>query len=202
MADYALAWDAVHAPLMKELDMPKVRPEKFAKNATSRSLLTDVNAGRRKLDWCPADMSLEYHLFPFFAQRKVEVVASPELESLFGRVRTQEDVWVVSSERGLYRNEEDHRRSIPASGFFDRLVVPDAVQLTYLVVMTLYRPHLKVAIASQPDGPLLFARTATCDYRGWVVGVAYMPGKSIQYRAFIPNLDHPELVVMDAFILT
>ncbi len=201
MADHASAWDAVHAPLMKELGMPRVKPLRFAKGPASRGLFTDVNAGRRKLDWCPSGLTLNYHLFPFLAARGVEISIPDACEDWIRGQRSQQDAWLVSSEKGLFRNEDEHRRSIPASGFFSKVIALDAVQLTYLIVATVYRPHRKVAIASPPDGPLLYARTSTRDARSQVLGVAYVDRRFISFRLFDPCVECPDLMVMDAFVL-
>lgn len=201
MADYAKAWDVVHAPLMKELGMPSVRPTNFARDPASRGLFTEVNAGIRKLDWCPERLTLLYHLFPFLAARNISISTPAGYARWVGDLRTTADAWVVSSDKPLFRNEDDHRRSIPASGFFGKVVVPDAVQLTYLIVESLYRRR-DIGMASEPEGKLLYARTATRTQDNHLVGIAYVKNRFVSYRLFDPCKEHPDLMVMDVIILT
>jgi hypothetical protein len=197
-ARYMQDWHALYAPFLKELGVAEAKPGGFSQACTSRKLYTEVNQGVRRMDWCPGGLKILDHLYPFFLARNMDIAMSAILGTRLGQLQSQA-AWFVLSDR-VFRNDGEHREHASQSGFFEKLVLPDAVQMAFLVAAAVYR-RKAVPFASRHVLDLTYARTSTRLPNGTLIAVAYVPERALRFIA-VSEKDPPrDLVTADAFVL-
>ena len=187
---YGVNWREVHRPFLEENYLPTDEPPAFSIPGT-RNLLSDVQQGTRRLDWCPPDVSLYHHLYPFFLSRGLSVYHKLP-DTLFESLQTHRGVWIVSANRDVCIDAKEHDKLIKESGFFRRILRPNVVHLLYLIALAEYRGlrfvEKNVPYRSFDQKHLLFARTASrveLSNIEHTLVVAYVPRKAVciwQYR--------------------
>jgi len=196
---YLRDWQSLHAPFLKELGLSEMQPQGLSRSPTSRQLYSEVNAGKRRLDWCPGGLRIFEHLYPFFLSRGLDIavpsIVYPRLSALVG-----EEAWIVTSDR-VYSDENEHRQHVSQSGFLDKLILPTVPQLAFLVAATLYR-FRQVPFAVAKDCQPRYARTSTRLSDDLAVGVAFVPTSGLIFASYPMNAESSGIVTTDAFVLT
>lgn len=191
-------WHALYAPFLKELNVSETKPGGFSQACTSRQLYTEVNSGLRRMDWCPGGLKILEHLFPFFLARNMDISMPSILSVRLGQMQSQA-AWFVLSDR-VFRDDDEHQRHASQSGFFQKLILPDAVQMAFLVAAAVYR-RKKVSFASTDVRRLVYARTSTRLPNGNVIAIAYVPECALYFSSLADSLLSTDIVSADAFVL-
>ncbi|MBD3281366.1 hypothetical protein GF391_01330 [Candidatus Uhrbacteria bacterium] len=203
---YGFNWRGVYEPFLTENLLPAKGPSAFSVPGT-RTLLSEVHEGVRRLDWCPADVSLYDHLYPFFLSRNM-LVSHNLSDEIFEGLVTEEEAWIVSANKNVCLDPAEHRKRVTQSGFFERLIRPNVVQLMYLIALAEYRGRKFVEGNIQYRSPdsehLVFVRTATeIEIRKTVckLAVAYLPGKAVCIWPYTEPERCESLITPDIFLL-
>lgn len=209
IANYGFRWQQVYQPFFAEWNIPYSMPKPVTV-PESLDLLTQINAGKRKLDWCPGSVNIMSHLYPFFASRGI-LFDCPDLqEDDLERVKAGEDAWLVSSAERLFSNEQEHREHVKQSGFYRKaLAVPNMVHVLYLLALAEYRgigyAAKNIPFASSSVTDLRFVRTGTkiADRfnRRLTICVSYVPRSAVIVKALADEDLQESIYTMDAFIL-
>jgi hypothetical protein len=169
--------------------------------AASCKLFQEVSHGIRRLDWCPAGVSLYGNLHRFFLAQGMDFYADDDfIQGRLLNLMTPEDAWLVISESRYYPSAQEHKASVHDSGVFDDLRLPNMVQLAYLIAAIVFR-HKKIAAASLDQKRTLFIRSSSSIGPNNVLAASYVPGMGLFFKAFPITYSGPDLVTMDAFVL-
>ncbi len=208
IANYGFRWQQVYQPFFAEWNIPYSMPKPVTV-PESLDLLTQINAGKRRLDWCPKSVNVMHHLYPFFVSRSILFDCPDLTEDVLMGLQAGKDAWIVSAAERCYANEQEHREHVKQSGFYRQvLTVPNLVQILYLLALAEYRglkyAKKNIPFASQSMDKLMYARTNTQmpadDQSDRVFAVAYLPGKAVLVRA-VANNQGENICSIGAFIL-
>jgi hypothetical protein len=195
IANYGFRWRQVYMPFFAEWNIPYTMPQAVSV-PESLDLLTQINAGKKRLDWCPREVNIMHHLYPFFASRGI-LFDCPDLsEKALMDLRSEADSWIVTSAERCYATEQEHHDHVKQSGFYRQiLAVPNLVQILYLLALAEYRgtgfAKNNIPFASESMDKLMFARASTglclADQSESRLAVAYLPAKAVVVRAMNQN---------------
>ncbi|GEM_PF-1234778 len=209
IANYGFRWQQVYKPFFMEWNIPYSMPKPVTV-PESLNLLTQINTGKRRLDWCPKSVNIMHHLYPFFVSRRI-LFDCPDLsEKILMELRSDQDAWIVSVAEKYFATEQEHYEDVKQSGFYRQvLTTPNLIQILYLLALAEYRgldyAKKNIPFVSQSMEKLMYARTNTQilvdGQNGLTLAVAYLPRKAVLIRA-LPKNQRKNICSVGAFILS
>ncbi|MFZ6014975.1 MAG: hypothetical protein ACOYUZ_01300 [Patescibacteria group bacterium] len=206
---YGFDWHRVYKPFLKEWGIPHGEPEP-ASVPESLNILSEVNAGERKLDWCPKGVNVLAHLYPLFISRGMVFDCPGFQERDLIEMQSREDAWIVSSTKRNFSSDQEHYAKVRESGFHRKALMRlDVVQILYLIALAQYRGECyikqNIPFASPSKSELRFVRTTSYVKRGSYgdcqICLAFVPFEAVFICSIADQRDRPDLLTMDAFIL-